>query len=85
MTLGEVVFACSWLLIAVVLDLAGILHRGAGFRVQAAGLLVMNTAEVVNLFAHLHSGGVFPALFAGFALFIGGAILSAREQGTARR
>jgi hypothetical protein len=88
MTLGEAGFACSWLVIAavLVLDLAGILHRGAGFRVQAAGLLVMNTAQVVNLFAHLHShGGGFPALFAGFALFIGGVILSAREQRTARR
>jgi hypothetical protein len=88
MTLGEAVFACSWVVIAaaLVLDLAGILNRGAGFRVQAAGLLVMNTAQVVNLFAHLHShGGVFPALFAGFALFVGGVILSAREQRTARR
>jgi hypothetical protein len=32
----------------LVLDLAGMLHRGTGFRVQAAGLLVMNTAQVVN-------------------------------------
>jgi len=35
MALGEIAFAGSWLLIlaVLVLDLVGILHRGAGFRV----------------------------------------------------
>jgi hypothetical protein len=87
MALGELVFAGSWLLIGavLVLDLVGILHRGAGFRVQAAGLLVMNTALAVNMLAHLHSHhGIFPVLFAGFALFMGGVVISSREHRTAR-
>jgi hypothetical protein len=73
MALGEIAFGGSWLLIlaVLVLDLVGILHRGAGFRVQAVGLLVMNTTEVVNMLAHLHSRSNFPVLFVGFALFVG--------------
>jgi hypothetical protein len=69
----------------LVLDLVGILHRGTGFRVQAAGLLVMNTAQVVNMLAHLHSRGIFPVLFAGLALFAVGSVLSGREHRAARR
>jgi lipid-A-disaccharide synthase-like uncharacterized protein len=78
MALGEIAFGGSWLLIlaVLVLDLVGILHRGAGFRVQAVGLLVMNTTEVVNMLAHLHSRSIFPVLFVGFALFVGGLVIS---------
>jgi len=82
MAFGEIAFVGSWLLIiaVLVLDLAGILHRGTGFRLQAAGLLVMNTAQVVSMLAHLHSHGIFPVLFAGFALFAGGSVVSARKR-----
>ena len=87
MALGEIAFMGSWLLIlaVLVLDLVGILHRGTGFRVQAVGLLVMNTAQVVNMLAHLHSRGIFPVLFVGFALFVGGLVVSSREHRAARR
>jgi hypothetical protein len=82
MTPGEIVFLGSWLLIlaVLVLDLVGVLHRGPGFRVQAAGLLVMNTAEVVSLLGHLRSRGVFPVLFVGFAIFGVGLVISSRDH-----
>jgi len=85
-TFVELVFAGSWLLIVavLVLDAVGITHRGTGFRVQAVGLLVMNTAQVVNLFAHLHTRGIFPVLFVGFALLVGGLVVSSREHRAAR-
>jgi hypothetical protein len=87
MAFGELVFVGSWLLIVAVLmlDLVGILHRGTGFRVQAAGLLVMNTAQVINMLAHLQSRGIFPVLFVGFALLVGGLVVSSREHRAARR
>lgn len=82
MAFGEIAFVGSWLLIiaVLVLDLAGILHRGTGFRLQGAGLLVMNTAQVVSMLAHLHSPGIFPVLIVGFALFAGGSVVSAKER-----
>ena len=82
MAFGEIAFVGSWLLIiaVLVLDLAGIPHRGAGFRLQAAGLLVMNTAQVVSMLAHLHSRGIFPVLLAGFALLAGGSVVSAGKR-----
>jgi hypothetical protein len=87
MAFGELAFVGSWLLIiaVLVLDLVGILHRGTGFRLQAVGLLVMDTAQVVSMLAHLHSHGIFPVLFVGFALFAGGLVVSARERRTAER
>ena len=87
MAFGELVFVGSWLLIAavLVLDVVGILHRGTGFRVQAVGLLVMNTAQVVSTLAHLHSRGIFPLLFVGFALLVGGLVISSTEHRAARR
>ena len=63
----------------------GILHRGTGFRLQAVGLLVMNTAKVVSMLAHLHSHGIFPVLFVGFAFFAGGLVVSAKERRTVER
>ena len=52
---GTIVLAGSWLLIVIVLvlDLVGILHRGTGFRWQATGLLIMFTAIDTRLLAHL--------------------------------
>ena len=89
MAFGEIAFVGPWLLIiavlVLVLDLAGIPHRGAGFRLQAAGLLVMNTAQVVSMLAHLHSHGIFPVLFVGFAFFAGGLVVSAKERRTVER
>ena len=87
MALGEIAFVGSWLLIiaVLVLDLAGIPHRGAGFRLQGAGLLVMNTAQVVSMPAHLHSRGIFPVLLAGFALLAGGLVVSASKRQTVER
>ena len=87
MAFGEIALVGSWLLIiaVLVLDLAGILHRGTGFRLQAAGLLVMNTAQVLSMLAHLHSHGIFPVLIAGFALFAGGSVVSASKRQTVER
>ena len=85
--LSELVTAGSWLLIAtvLVLDLAGVLHRGTGFRLQAAGLLVMDTGEIVYQQAHQHGGWIFPVLIAGLALFLRGSVVSSRKRAPARR
>jgi len=82
MTPYVIAFSGSWLVIlaVLVLDLVGVLHRGTGFRVQAVGLLVMTTAQAVNVFAHLHSRGIFPVLFAGFAIFGIGLVISSRAR-----
>ena len=82
MTLSEIVFLGAWLLVltVLVLDLVGVLHRGTGFRVQAAGLLIMDTAQVVRLPGHLHSRGIFPELFIGFAIFGVGLVISSRAR-----
>jgi hypothetical protein len=87
MAFGELAFVGSWFVIIAVLvpDLVGILHRGTGFRLQAVGLLVMNTAQVVSMLAHLHSHGIFPVLFVGFAFFAGGLVVSAKERRTVER
>ena len=87
MAFGELAFVGSWLVIIAVLvpDLVGILHRGTGFRLQAVGLLVMNTAQVVSMPAHLHSRGIFPVLLAGFALLAGGLVVSAGKRQTVER
>lgn len=85
MTFGELAFAGSGLLITavLVLDLAGILNRGTGFRLQAVGLLVTNIALVVSALAHLHGHRIFPVLVVGFALFAAGAAVSFRKRRTA--
>jgi hypothetical protein len=84
MALGEIVFGGSWLLIltVLVLDLVGILHRGTGFRWQAAGLLVMNTALDVSVFVHLHSRVIFPMMLIGFAIFGVGTVIYFKDQRT---
>ena len=97
MPLGAFVLAGSWLLIlsVLVLDLAGVLHRGTGFRWQATGLLIMNTAADVSSFAHHHrwAGGqmatldwaTLPVIAAGFATLIVGLVVRAREPLKTRR
>jgi hypothetical protein len=78
-TLGAGVLAGSWALILTVLtlDLVGVLRRGTGFRWQAAGLLIINTAAVTSGFAHQQRRSefsalqsiIFPAMLIGFAIF----------------
>ncbi len=90
MALGEIAFGGSWLLIlaVLVLDLVGILHRGTGFRVQAVGLLVMNTAVGISGFALLHRRSefsalqsiIFPVLLIGFAIFVTGLVISSKDR-----
>jgi hypothetical protein len=61
----------------LVLDLVGILRRGTGFRWQAVGLLIINTAVGTSGFALLHRRSEFSALqsciflvmLIGFAIF----------------
>lgn len=78
-TLGVGILASSWFLIltVLVLDLVGILRRGTGFRWQAVGLLIINTAVGISGFALLHRRSEFSALqsyiflvmLVGFAIF----------------
>lgn len=93
MALSELLYACAWLLAAatLVLDLAGVLHRGTGFRVQMAGTLVMISAQLGYQLAHPHRLGIFPLLvafpvvFGGLALAVHGSAVSARERRAASR
>jgi hypothetical protein len=97
MPLGAFVLAGSWLLIlsVLVLDLVGVLHRGTGFRWQATGLLIMNTAADVSSFAHHHGWAgsqvatldwaTLLVILAGFATLIVGLVIGAREPSKARR
>jgi hypothetical protein len=92
MSLGVIVLAGSWLLILtlLVLDLVGILRRGVGFRWQATGLLMMNSAIDISAFAHLHGrsgsqiGAVqlitVPVMVAGFTIFGIGLVIQVRER-----
>ncbi len=88
MALSELLYAGAWLLAAatLVLDLAGVLHRGTGFRVQTAGVLVMVTAQLGYQLAHPHRLGIlpllvaFPVVFGGLALVVRGAAVSSRER-----
>jgi hypothetical protein len=80
MALGVLAFGGSWLLILTLLalDLAGVLHRGAPFRWQATGLLIIDSAVGISAFTHRYrwSGGpiatlqkaTIPVLLAGLAL-----------------
>ncbi len=90
MTLGAGVLAGSWVLILTVLmlDLAGVLRRGTGFRWQAAGLLIINSAAVIGGFAHRqrHSEWsalqpiIFPAMLIGFPVFGTGLVIQAKAR-----
>ena len=89
--------AGSWLLIltVLVLDLTGVLHRGTGFRWQATGLLIMNTAGDASAFAHHHGWAGSPimvlgwatlaVMLAGFATLMVGLVIRSREPSKARR
>jgi hypothetical protein len=80
MALGVLVFGGSWLLIAtlLMLELTGVVHRGAYFRWQGAGLLVIESAFGINALSHHYdwSGGpitvlqkaALPVELAGLAL-----------------
>lgn len=97
MALGVFVFAGSWLIIltVLVLDLTGVLHRGTGFRWQATGLLIVDTAVDASGFAQLHGwagsqiyalqSATWPLMLAGFATVIVGVIIQGRERRKARR
>jgi hypothetical protein len=95
--LGVFVLAGSWLIIVtlLVLDLSGVLHRGTGFRWEATGLLIINTAVDASGFAHLHGwtgrqiyalqSATWPVMLAGFATVIVGVTIQERERRKARR
>jgi hypothetical protein len=97
MPLGAFVLAGSWLLILIVLvlDLTGVLHRGTGFRWEATGLLILNTAVDATAFARFHSwtgsqlyalqSAAWPVMLAGFATFLVGLIIQERNRRKARR
>lgn len=87
---------CGLLILTVlVLDFTGVLHRGTGFRWQAIGLLIINAAADALGFAHLRGwtdshivaleSVTIPVMLSGFAPFIVGVILQARERREARR
>jgi hypothetical protein len=89
MALGVLVFGGSWLLIATLLalELAGVLHRGAPFRWQGAGLLIIDSAVGISGFTHRYgwsrgpiaalAKATVPAELAGFALFMIGVFVYA--------
>jgi hypothetical protein len=78
--LGVLVFGGSWLIIAtlLLLELTGVVHRGAAFRWQGAGLLLIESAIGIDALSHHYdwSGGpvtalqkaALPAGLAGLAL-----------------
>jgi hypothetical protein len=90
MTLGAGVLAGAWVLILTVLplDLVGVRRRGTGFRWQAAGLLIINTAVVIGGFAHLHRRSefsalqsiIFPAMLIGFSAFAMGLAIQVKGR-----
>jgi hypothetical protein len=93
MSFGALVLAGSWLLIltVLVLDLTGVLHRGTGYRWQATGVLIINSAVGASGFAHLHHWSdtleptTVPVMLAGFATFIVGLVIQTRQRRKADR
>ena len=98
MALGILIFGGSWLIIAalLVLELAGVLRRGAPFLWQAIGLLIVDSAVAVSGLTHRYgwSGGpiaalqkvTIPAELAGLALvMIGVFVHASRRRGGRRR
>jgi len=94
---GELVFAGSGLLVLtmLVLDLTGVLNRGRGFRWQATGLLIENTAVGASGFVRDHGwtgdwtsvleAATVPVLVAGFAVLVVGVTIWDRERRKARQ
>lgn len=92
MALTVIVLACSFvlLLVAFLLDLAGIRQRGVGFRWQGAGLLVMNSAALASSFGRYRGWSYArldtlylitgPVTTAGFVLFAVGLFIFFRAR-----
>jgi hypothetical protein len=95
MTLGAGVLAGSWFLIltVLVLDLVGVLRRGTGFRWQAVGLLIINTAVGISGFALLYRRSefsalqsiIFPVILIGIAIFGMGLAIQVKGRRGKRR
>ena len=87
---GAVVVAGSWLLIltVLVLDLAGVLRRGTGFRWQAVGLLIISTAVGIGGIALRYRRSefgalgsiIFPVMLIGFAVFGTGLAIQVKDR-----
>lgn len=93
MALGDVVvFAAAWLLISavLVLDLTGVWRRGAYFRWQGAGLLLVLGVVLISVFAefrgwpasrlHVLRMITFPLALPGFALILIGVFVAVRAR-----
>ena len=95
-TLGVVVLAASWLLVLtlLVLDLTGLWRRGAYFRWQGTGLLLINGVVLTSGVALLRGWPgsrldtirmmTFPVMLAGFALLGVGIFVQSRARHAAR-
>jgi len=80
---------------ALVLNLTGVLHRGPGFRWQAAGLLIVNTAADASAFAHHHGlahsqllaldRAILAVILAGVAILMVGLRSQEKERQKARQ
>jgi uncharacterized membrane protein YhaH (DUF805 family) len=86
--------SCAVLLMAVVLDFAGIVRRKPGLRWSGTGLLIMNVATLVNSYADARGGPyprtplhwfTWPLVLAGFALLVIGLRVQFRELHRTRR
>lgn len=89
-----IAFAALWLLIltVLVLDVLGIVRRGAAWRWQGIGLLLIFSALLINTFAQYRrwSGGwvhslMWPVMLAAFALIISGSVVMVRKRRRAPR
>lgn len=89
-----IAFAAVWLLIltVLVLDFAGIVRRGAAWRWQGTGLLLMFSAMLVNTFAQYRGWSsswvhslMWPVMLAAFVLLISGPVVMARKRRRTRR
>jgi hypothetical protein len=85
--IAVIVVAGAWLLNStlLILDLVGVLKRGAAFRWHAAGVLIMNVAIGISILAGLRgrsgSSVFFPvAVVAGFALVMFGLVVHVRDR-----
>jgi hypothetical protein len=84
-----ITFAVLWLFILtmLVLDFAGIARRGAGWRCQGIGLLLMLSAMLINTFAQYRGWSssrvhslMWPVLLAAFVLVISGSVMTVRKR-----
>jgi len=89
---GVVVLAAAWLLVlaVLVLDLTGLWRRGAYFRWQGAGVLLINGVVLASAFAefrgwpasrlHVLRMATFPLMLPGFALLLTGILVYGRAR-----